>query len=387
MRPLLSICVLLSVGAAGLTGCATGPELRPAPFRARPDSVDPGTLRGPFSGRVFDGSNKSPIAGALVYATWSFETGSGLLTPAGFHEHVGSTDAAGRYRIPVLDNAPAGVRVTDFVLVIYKRGFVAYRSDRRFTDLGPRLDFAQQDNQIILERWRAELSHARHLRYIGGGTAVAALTGWEAAEAAAELSSGRQPGELRPGQGDGPYIVAAQLLTESDIKARTKYDGSFETGPLSDEPDTASYSSQHFKALGRAETFDIALRMWRLDTGSAQERYEELLEQLPGIEERDEIASRSFRALEGGIKAISFFDGPRGIVVLLTCGQAQCGTADDAVALARIVHDRIKTLAPDAVAPDPIGPPITPGSPTPPPDEPPPAPTTPGLPVPKAGKP
>ena len=71
-------------------------------------------------------------------------------------------------------------------------------------------------------------------------------------------------------------------MTDTDIKARTKYDGQFETGPLSDEPDTATYSSQHFKALGRPETWDVAIRVWRLDPGKAQERYDELLTQLPG---------------------------------------------------------------------------------------------------------
>ena len=108
-------------------------------------------------------------------------------------------------------------------------------------------------------------------------TPVAALTQWELADASAELD-GKRPSsdDLRPGRGEGTYIVAAQLLTEADIKKRTKYDGTFETGPLQDEPDTASYSSQHFKAVGRPETWDVALRMWRLDPGKAQDRYEEL---------------------------------------------------------------------------------------------------------------
>src|SRR4029077_6128431 len=119
-----------------------------------------------------------------------------------------------------------------------KRGYVAYRSDRRFVDLGPRMDFAQLENQVLLERWRNELSHARHLRFVGAGTAVAALTQWELGDASAELDGKRPSGEdLRPGRGDGQYVVAAQLLGEGDIKGRTKYDGSFETGPLSDEPD------------------------------------------------------------------------------------------------------------------------------------------------------
>jgi hypothetical protein len=347
LRPLALVLLIAS-------GCATGPEVRPAPFRARPDSVDPGTLRGPFSGRVLDGSSKSPVAGALVYATWSFAAGSGLQTAAGYHEHVGSTDAAGRYKIPELAGVPDGTRVTDFVLVVYKRGFVAYRSDRRFTDLGPRLDFAQSDNQIILERWRAELSHARHLRYIGGGTAVAALTGWEAADAAAELTAGKGGTDLRPGIGEGPYIVAAQLLTEADIKNLTKYDGTFETGPLGDVPDNASYSSQHFKALSRGEAYDVALRMWRMDTGKAQTQYEDVLEAMPpGAEERDEIGSRSFRTDERGTKGVGFLDGPRGIVVLMTCGKSLCSNGDQAAAMGKLIHQRIKQLQPEAAAPPP----------------------------------
>ena len=239
------------------------------------------------------------------------------------------------------------MRVTEFTLLVYKRGFIAYRSDRRFSDLGPRMDFAQYDNQVLLDRWRTDLSHARHLRFVGGGTAVAALTQWELADASAELDGRRPAGDdLRPGRGEDRYVVAAQLLTETDIKSRTRYDGGFETGPLSDEPDTATYSSQHFKALGRPETWDVAIRMWRLDPGKAQDRYEELLEQLPGITEKDEVGSRSFVATEGDIRGVGVLDAPRGVVILLTCGGNQCASTDDASALAKIAYDRLKALLP-----------------------------------------
>jgi hypothetical protein len=315
----------------------------------RPDSVAAGDLRGPFTGRVTDAASGSPVAGALVYAAWTFEAGAGLPIAAGFREHVGSTDANGYYKIPSVASLgqPSGARLTDFVLVVYKRGFVAYRSDRRFSDFGPRMDFAQKQNVIGLERWRDDYSHARHLRYLGGGAAVAALTSWEADEAVAELSGENQgPGELLPGMGEGPYVVAAQLLTEADIKAQTRFDGSFETGPLADEPDTAIYSSQHFKALGRPETFDVALRVWRSDAGAAQERYDELASSLPGVKQTDEIASKSIRASESEIRGVAFLDGPRGLVVLLTCGRGQCASDEDAVALAHIVDARIEQLWP-----------------------------------------
>jgi hypothetical protein len=340
---------VLAIAAVGSLGCVDT-AIRTAPFRARPDVAEPGSLQGPFDGRVVDATTHAAIAGALVYAAWTFERGTGLAEPAGAKEFVGSTDAAGNYKIPRLGRLPSDARVTEFTLLIYKRGFIAYRSDRRFADLGPRMDFAQTDNQVLLERWRNDLSHARHLRFVGSGTAVAALTQWELGDASAELDGRRPKGDdLRPGRGDGQYVVAAQLLTESDIKARTKYDGGFETGPLSDEPDTATYSSQHFKALGRPETWDVALRLWRLDAGKAQERYDELRTTLPGISERDDVASRSFIATENDIRGVGFLDAPRGIVVLLTCGSNQCLAQDDASSLAQTVYGRIKSLLPATI--------------------------------------
>jgi hypothetical protein len=345
----LAISVLLTGSIA--TAACVDTAIRTAPFRARPDAADPGSLQGPFNGRVVDATTHAPIAGALVYASWTFERGTGLAEPAGAKDFVGSTDAAGNYKVPKLDRLPHGTRATEFTLLVYKRGFIAYRSDRRFTDLGLRMDFAQSDNQVLLERWRNELSHARHLRFVGAGTAVAALTQWEIGDASAELDGRRahNADDLRPGRAEGQYVVAAQLLTETDIKARTKYDGGFETGPLSDEPDTATYSSQHFKALGRSETWDVALRVWRLDPGKAGERYDELLTQLPGITEKDDVANRSFIATENDIRGVGFLDAPRGIVVLLTCGSNQCISQDDATALAQVIYGRIKTLLPTSL--------------------------------------
>lgn len=329
-----------------LTAACGGLPTRAAPFRIRPDAAEIGSLRGPFNGRVIDATTRAPIAGALIYAAWTFERGSGLHEPAGAREFLGSTDEGGNYRVPRSNAShPPGARITEFVLLVYKRGYIAYRSDRRFNDLGLRMDFAQSDNQVLLERWRNELSHVRHLRFLGSGAAIAALTQWELAEAATELTGkSERKGDLRPGRSDGPYVVAAQLLTDTEIKALTKYDGQFETGPLADEPDTATYSSQHFKALNHAETWDVAVRVWRLDAAKARERYDELASQMPGIAEKDEIANRSFRAAESNIRGVGFLDVPRGAVVLLTCGSSQCASEDDAVALARLAHAKLKQL-------------------------------------------
>lgn len=341
VRALLRVSL---VGWLALAAACTATAQRTAPFRSRPDVVVAGDLRGPFTGRVLDAATRSPVTGALVYATWSFERGAGLPVAAGFAEAVASTDATGRYRIAALASIPDGTRLTDFRLVIYKRGFVAYRSDRRFHDFGARRDFAQQYNAVELERWRPEYSHARHVRFVGGGGVIAAVTGWEVEAAIAD--AGDRGTGLPGSDRAGPYLVAAQLLTEADIKARTRYDGSFETGPLGDEPDTATYSSQHYKALNRNETWDVALRMWRLEPDQALERYEELRGGLPSVEERDEIASKSLRAIENDINGVVFLDGQRGLVVLITCGKSQCPKPEDVVSLGQTIHRRIRELWP-----------------------------------------
>ena len=330
---------------ASLAGCQHA-ATRGATFRARPDGVAAGDLRGPFTGRVVDGTTRAPVAGAMVYASWSLVRGGGLNVAAGTREAVVSTDATGRYVVPVLGAVPAGARLGDLRLVIYKRGYIGYRSDRRFDDFGARRDFAQQENLVHLERWRPEASHARHLRFLGGGGAIAAVTAWESGDAIAELDPGRAPITPLPGAGDGPYLVAAQLLTGEDIAGRTRFDGKFETGPLGDEPDTASYSSQHFKALGRGEPWDVAVRMWRLGPAAAIDRYDELRTGLPQVDETDEIASRSLRAIEAEIYGVAFLDGQRGLVVLITCGKSQCSSTDDVAAFGQIIHRKIKELWP-----------------------------------------
>ena len=178
----------LFIIAFALAACAES-AVRTAPYRVRPDAAEAGTLDGPFTGRVVDTTTKVAVAGALVYATWTLERGTGLAEPAGAKDFVGSTDAAGYYKVPALAALPRGVRVTEFTLLIYKRGFIAYRSDRRFTDLGLRMDFAQHANQVLLERWRTGLSHARHLRFGGGGGGVARRTPCEPAGGRAVLAS------------------------------------------------------------------------------------------------------------------------------------------------------------------------------------------------------
>jgi hypothetical protein len=340
------------------TGCART-IAREAPFRARPDSTERGDLRGPFTGRVVDADTRRPIAGAMVYASWRFVDGFGFQEPAGWREHIGSTDATGAYVIPRLESGPkAPARLSDFHVVVYKRGYVAFRSDRRFDDFGPRFDFTQAGEVVALERWKPEHSHARHLRYIGGGSTLAELTAWEVADAVAELSGRRRPeapsapagGQASPGlappAAPADELDATRLLRPADVVAQTGFEGGFDVGKLDDDPTGPTYDNVHLKARGRSESFDVAMRMWRLPPDEATQRFTRLVEELPGAQAKNEIGDRSVRAATpgGDILGLAFLDEKRGFVVLIQCGASQCRSHENVLALARLVRGRLEDL-------------------------------------------
>src|SRR5690242_634884 len=112
-------------------GCA--PVVAQAPFAARNDTVEPGDLLGGFDGRVVDVQSGKPIVGAIVQAIWAFEIGRGLVAPSGGAVRTVATDSDGYYEIPRLTDTPGTrSRVTGVTLIVYQRGYVAYRSDRVF---------------------------------------------------------------------------------------------------------------------------------------------------------------------------------------------------------------------------------------------------------------
>jgi hypothetical protein len=346
--------VVCAVGVSFAAACG-GSLAREAPFRARPDSTERGDLRGPFTGRVVDAETDRPIVGALVYASWRFASGYGFDEPAGWREHIGSTDSSGSYRIPRLEGGPgAPARLSDFRVVIYKRGYVAFRSDRRFEDFGPRTDFAQRGNLVALGRWRPELSHARHLRFVGGGPTLSELTSWELPDAVAELE-GQRPvvaEGVRPPRGATPAppsdgnLHGEHLLRPADVQGLTGYEGGFDVGELNDDPSSPTYDTVHLQARGRPESYDVAMRLWKLPPAEAEKQYARVVEELPGAQAKNEIGDRSVRAATpgGDILGLAFLEARRGFVVLLTCGASQCRSPETVLALARIVRERLEAM-------------------------------------------
>lgn len=340
--------------AIALISGACAPTLLEAPFPARADTVEPGNLLGPFDGQVLDAASGKPLSGAVVYGTWRFETGEGLTAPGGSASLSTETDADGRYRLPRLQRLPGGrARIVGFTLIIYKRGYVGYRSDRRFEDLGVRRDFAQRLNEVKLEPAGPSLSHVRHLRFLGGGGALRRALAGEVMLAALELGSGLGGGQPAD---TGPLLEADVLLSADELKAMTGYGGEFTLDKLADLPQTSTYDSRHFRAVGKPESYDAAIRVWKLPTAQAAEaRYAAVLKEVPNAEVRDELGDRSLRGYDGKILAAATLDREHHVVLQLTCGVDQCRDLDQVVALLKQVLarvDRIGRAAGEEPAPE-----------------------------------
>lgn len=356
MPPAAIACLpvlVLGFGAPLLSAC--GPLVERAPFADRPDSVRPADLLGPYDGIVVDADTDRPVGGALVSGAWAFERGVGFQAPAGAQEIVVETGADGRYQLPRIDDLPTGLsaRVRRFTLIVYHRGHVGWRSDRLFPDRESRHDFSQRGNRVRLERWQPSYRHAEHVVFLGGGARIRGAAAWEIQNAALELEGARAAaaaavatvaGVEAPAATTAAPLDVARLLTDEEIRGVTGYVGKFEVGKLTDLPTTEFYDSQHFKAQGKTESYDVGLRVWRLGSSAAEVQYQRLLTQLPGAVVKDEIGDSSLRARTDRINGIAFLVRDRGIVVSLTCGTSQCTEPVQLLKLAKLVESRLPEL-------------------------------------------
>jgi hypothetical protein len=330
-----------------------------ASFSVRPDSVRPADLLGPYDGIVVDADSDRPIAGALVAGSWAFERGVGFHAPAGAREAIVETGADGRYTIPALTDLPEGAsaRVRRFTLIVYHRGHVGWRSDRLFPGRELRRDFTQRGARVRLERWQSQLGHAEHAVFLGGGARVQKAAAWELQAAALELDGERATARARTEAAPAvaPAISAlpldiSHLLTDDEIRGVTGYVGKFEDGKLTDLPTTEFYDSRHFKAVGKPESYDVGLRVWRLGTAAAEVQYGKLMSALPDARTTDEVGDGSFRAKSGGIAGLVYLVRERGVVVSMTCGASQCPEPGQLGKLAKLVESRLPEL-PEPAAP------------------------------------
>lgn len=348
----VGLVLIAACGASLVAGC--GPLVERAPFPSRPDSVRPADLLGPYDGKVIDADSERPIAGALVAGSWAFERGIGVSGPLAAEEFVTQTGVDGRYVIPRLRRLPTGLstRVRRFTVIIYQRGYVGWRSDRRFVGRQARADFSQRGNLVRLERWQPSYAHGQHLLFLGGGPKVREAAAWEAQQAGLDLEA--EGGELPGGRSNrlpAAMLEVSGLLSDDEIKGVTGFMGAFEDGKLADLPTTEFYDSRHFKAKGQSENYDVGLRVWRLGSTAAEVQYQKLQHELPKASVTDEIGDASFRARAGQIQGLVFLVRERGVVVSLTCGAEQCTDPAQVLTLGKLVESRVAELPPPASTP------------------------------------
>ncbi len=189
--------------------------------------------------------------------------------------------------------------------------------------------------------------------FLGGGPRVRGAAAWEVQNAALELEGARATtsaaGTAAPAATTATPLDISHLLTDDEIRGVTGYVGKFDLGKLTDLPTTEFYDSQHFKAQGRTESFDVGLRVWRLGSAAAEVQYQRLLAELPGAAAKDEIGDASLRARTERINGLAFLVRDRGVVVSLTCGNAQCTESGQLLKLAKLVESRLSDLPAAAV--------------------------------------
>lgn len=341
--PILAVATWLATLAS-----SCGPMVENAPFSARPDTLRPGDLLGPFDGIVVDAETDRPLAGAVVAGSWAFVRGIGLEGPAAALEAVTETGADGRYRLKIPADLPRGegVRLRRFALIVYRRGYVAWRSDGIFPAGETRSDFAQQGTRVRLEKWQASMSHYRHLVFLGGGPAIRAAAAWEVQPAGLELdgaspaTASERPAESARG-GFSSALDISSLLSEDEVRGVTGYAGKFEVGKLPDRATSDVYDSRHFKAVDKPETYDVGLRVWAVGTEAAEAQFRKLLGDLPNAVATEEMGDASLRARGGDVTGFAFLLREKGAVMQLSCGLAQCPEPSMILRLAKLAESHL----------------------------------------------
>ena len=325
-----------------------GPLIENAPFAVRPDSLQPGDLLGPFDGMVVDAETERPIASATVIGSWGFERGIGLHGPAGSREFSLETSADGRYHIPRSDDLPTGgsMRLRRFTLIVYRRGYVAYRSDFKFGTGEIRHDFSQHANKVRLMKWQNTMEHRRHLAFLGGGQAIAKAAGWEVQPASLEYEGLAAPHAAET-QSETALTASAQmfdvspLLSVEEVRGVTGFAGEFEVSRLTDRVRSDVYDSRHFKAKGKPEAYDVAVRVWSGSSAVADAQFEKLVGELPAAVATEEIGDRSLRARGGDVLGLAFLLREKGLVVQLSCGTSQCTESGMLLRLAKLIESHV----------------------------------------------
>jgi hypothetical protein len=233
-----------------------------------------------------------------------------------------------------------------FTLIVYRRGYVAYRSDFKFGSDEIRHDFSQRANKVRLVKWQPTMEHRRHLAFLGGGQAIAKAAGWEAQPASLEYEGLAVPHAAEP-QSEVARTASEQMLDVSpllsveEVRGVTGFAGEFEVSRLTDRVRSDVYDSRHFKAKGKPEAYDVAVRVWSGVSTAAEGQFNKLVGELPAAVATEEIGDRSLRARGGDVLGLAFLLREKGMVVQLSCGTLQCTEPGMILRLAKLVESHV----------------------------------------------
>ena len=333
-----------------LTACS--PIIRDAQFVGARTRVTDATLAGPFDGQVVDEATDEPIQGATIVAVWSYDRGDGLVGPYGSETREVKTDQAGRYRVATAPRQIRGrtVRLVSFSLSVYKRGYVAYRSDTRFEG-GPRTDFSLRHNAVKLRKWRKGDSHAQHLVFLAAPPAVQQRAKWEREAANLDLYrtlGGQAAVPLEAPEPDFTATLqlldATAVLPPEEIRRRTGYTDAFTPGELGDLARTHFYHGVHLRASDREEAWDVAYRVWKDPPGGMDSVRDTFRATLPDVEMTGDVTNETWVQDDDKVRAVAFIDNDARVGVLLTCGAMQCVDIETAIILARFIADNLEAV-------------------------------------------
>ena len=261
------------------------------------------------------------------------------------------------------------MRLVDFQLIAYKRGYVGYRSDRHL-DGTPRHDFTLRHNKVSLRKWRDTDSHAQHLMFLAPPATVLQLSSWERESANLDLyralggeisnaAAVAEPGKPAPAL---QLLDASTLLPPEDVRRRTGYTEAFDTKELGDLARTHFYHGVHLQAVDRDEVWDVAYRVWKDPPGGLGPVIETFEATLPDVAITGEITPETWIFDSEEVRAVAFLDRDRNVGVLLTCGAMQCIDIETVIILANVVLENLDgiTLVDAPSAPTPAAPEVRP---------------------------
>lgn len=124
-----------------------------------------------ISGTVVDAETGEAIKGAVIHVEWTITKGvPGLSYTKDYKTSEALTDSEGRFRIFGVLNP----LVNPPIVVIYKRGYVAWRNDYIFPQYCKRAPLHLKNNNLFrLERFK-KYSHSRHILFFSGDLSLTA---------------------------------------------------------------------------------------------------------------------------------------------------------------------------------------------------------------------